>query len=254
MSTQLFRFQFSRFFSKLWMLIAATLLTSLLTLLFHGLDGQIFAYLIPVLALISGLMLVATLVVGMILFFNTFADSFFGRQASLIRMLPLSRSQIFGTLAVEALTLALIGALMILGWVWMLITTMAGSLTGNLLEGFSHSGIIVAFFLVLFLQATLMLFSGMSGILYGYSRPASKLGWSIGAGIVIYYLFQILTVLAGFLIASLIGWPIFEEDFIPTMEDLRNVLLLIGGCYVVYSLLLGFLCERKIRKGIDIDG
>ncbi len=254
MSTTLFRHQAVRFGSKIWILLVSTVAGCLLALLFHNINSSIFQILASIIVILSAMMLVATLIVGMLLFFQSFISSLLGRQAYLIRMLPISRVQIYGTLVLEGLILALLGTFLTMFWMWTLITVMAGDLSGNLFSMFTQSGLAPAFFLTIFMQSVFILCCGMFGILFGYRRSGSKMGWSIVTGFVTYYVCQFIMVPIVFLIAFAGGWPIFDDAYVPTITDGRGILLLISGFYLLFSVLIGWYCEKRIQKGLDIDG
>ena len=108
---------------------------------------------------------------------------------------------------------------------------------------------------VLFLEIMFILIVGYVGIIIGHKSNKNKMARSIVIGFILYFIFQAITLaLIGVLglfnpqIMNLIN----TTDII-NVEAIKNVMYAGIGIYVVYIILLYFLGQKHLSKGVNVE-
>jgi len=108
---------------------------------------------------------------------------------------------------------------------------------------------------VIFLEIVFILLIGYVGIILGHKSNKNKMARSIVIGFILYFIFQAITLaLIGVLglfnpqIMNLIN----TTDII-NVEAIKNVMYAGIGIYVVYIILLYFLGQKHLSKGVNVE-
>lgn len=108
---------------------------------------------------------------------------------------------------------------------------------------------------VIFLEIIYVLLCGYVGIILGHKSNKNKMIRSIVIGFVLYFVFQALTL-------GLIGiYGLFNQEVmnlinttdIINVEAIKSVMYAGIGIYVVYSIILYFLGQRYLNKGVNVE-
>lgn len=252
MSVKLFKYLTKGYFKQTVVLFAALTAATLLAVGAGHIDIPVF-HIVSIILMIASILLISALfLVAFLLYFQSILNCLYNRQAGLIRLLPLERSQIYWTLVVCALTISAIGTA-IFG-AWFLCIANADIIPDMMDVFYGQDQLVVGLLLAFFCQTCVVLITGMSAILLGYSRKSSKLGFSILFGFVIYYVLEFVMVGLIFVIGMAAGFPIFDDSLVLTTGDIWSVLMLICALYVAAFALMAWIDGRKVVRGVDIDG
>ena len=108
---------------------------------------------------------------------------------------------------------------------------------------------------VIFLEVVYVLLTGYVGIILGHKSNAGKMVKSIVIGFVLYLAFQTLTL-------GLMGiYGLFNPDImnllnttdIINIEAIKSAMYAGIGVYVIYSVILYFLGQRQLNKGVNVE-
>jgi len=109
--------------------------------------------------------------------------------------------------------------------------------------------------IVIFLEIVYALLIGYLGIILGHKSNKNKMVRSIVIGFVLYFVFQVLTL-------GLIGiYGLFDPEVmnlinttnIINIESIKSVMYMGIGIYVVYSIILYWLGQRYLNKGVNVE-
>ena len=108
---------------------------------------------------------------------------------------------------------------------------------------------------VLFLEIMFILLVGYAGIILGHKSNKNKMMRSIVISFVLYFIFQALT------LGLIAIYGLFNSDVmnlinttdIINIEAIKSVMYVGIGIYVVYSIVLYWLAQRNLNKGINVE-
>lgn len=187
--------------------------------------------------------LMATILLSWLDFYNTF----FGRRAYLIRTLPFSRSGLY----VCSVLCDLLCILICLVWPFLILgSAMAAADQFGFFELYlQETGrFILLFACAMFLQAMFIELCGLTGGLFGFRMNQSRLPWSVGFGILIYFIGNLLMVPV---ILIYVGGNL-DTAVIPT-DMIGGLLWLIIGAYSAVNLILLLLDEYLVHGRTDVE-
>ena len=115
--------------------------------------------------------------------------------------------------------------------------------------------ILLIIYFVLFIEVTLLLQIGYSGLILGHKHNKNKLLYSIAYSFIIYIISQSINLLVIFI------YGIFNTDFmnlfttntIPSYEILKIVLYLSIFLYISLNIIIYFVNIKLLKKGVNID-
>ena len=108
---------------------------------------------------------------------------------------------------------------------------------------------------VIFLEIVYILLTGYVGIILGHKSNKNKMMRSIVISFVLYFIFQALT------LGLIAIYGLFNSDVmnlinttdIINIEAIKSVMYVGIGIYVVYSIVLYWLAQRNLNKGINVE-
>ena len=108
---------------------------------------------------------------------------------------------------------------------------------------------------VIFLEIVYALLTGYVGIILGHKSNKNKLLRSIVIGFVLYFIFQALTLglIAIYGLFNPEVMNLINTTDIVNIEAIKSVMYAGIGIYVVYSILLYWLGQRNLNRGVDIE-
>ena len=108
---------------------------------------------------------------------------------------------------------------------------------------------------VIFLEIVYVLLIGYVGIILGHKSNKNKMVRSIGIAFVLYFIFQALT------LGLIAIYGLFNSDVmnlinttdIINIQAIKSVMYVGIGIYVIYSIILYWLAQRHLNKGVNVE-
>lgn len=209
---------------------------------------------LSVVFMVAGLLILLGFTCALVLsFWQSIHQSLFGRQSYLLRTVPASLNTMYLSLVMFGLFCLAVFALLVVLFGYTAVNATDASLQ---IQGISDAYGVdapVLFIVMLCLQMASILYSGMSGILFGYASSKNKLIRSLLIGLVFYYGFSIVSVLLAFIVYTGFSWDtmitLFTSDAVPL-----KLLYWVAGFYGFSSAVQLVIDGWKIHQGIDVDG
>lgn len=109
--------------------------------------------------------------------------------------------------------------------------------------------------IVIFLEVVYILLTGYVGIILGHKSNKNKMGRSIIIGILLYFGFQTIS------LGLIAFYGLFNPDVMNLINttDIINIgaiksVMYVGiGIYVIYSIILYYIGQRELNKGVNIE-
>lgn len=175
-------------------------------------------------------------------------------EAHLARTLPVTSSQIFFSILIASLTVLLASVVILCLVIWML-SYGAQQLSGKeqilakLLSSLDEP-VLWAMVTLIYGQLSFVLMSGYTGLVISYQTGKKTTAAAVVAGVIVYYVYQIIFVL---------GFFIFANDLF-TMSDaelnelsvIRRVLWSLSWVYPLGDVLCFLYLRHAVKKGIDV--
>lgn len=227
--------------------MGVSLVISALWAVFGNMDAmwaQMFSRFLMAAALICCIL---PLLGSILLSWMDFYNSFYGSRSYLIRTLPFSRDQIYFSCLLSDLICLIISVLWIVCTLWGGAALAAGFEEVRALVD-STDGILWLFVFAMLLQVIFIELCGIGGGIFGYRMNSSKLACSVGYGILIYFIGNLL------MSVPLFGL-IFQLDGSEavTIAQMKQVLWLIAGLYLVINAVLIGMQAVLIRGRTDVE-
>lgn len=261
MSAKLLRWQFSAVFRRMVIGYLAVLICLAGCWIFAGVyekPGGMFLFSLSLIGVILGMIALEFVLLASL--WSEMISCFYSQRAMLIRTLPLSRTQIYGTLLVNSLL-----QMVIFGSVALLLLRVVLSLeplSGFVLEMYTemeNSGLLVSFWVEVFcgagLQLVFALFCGFAGILLGYRSRSARVWLSVGYGLLIYYgttILMTVCLLPGYLIGTAEDPALQVSPFSAADTGLQIIVIM---CIVlaIGIVVLGLLVYFRLKKGVNVE-
>lgn len=261
MSLKLLRWQFSSVFRRMAVGYAVVLLCLagcwVFAVLIEKPAGS-FLFVLSFIGVVLGVIALELILLASL--WNSMITCFYNKRAMLIRTLPLSRTQIYGTILVNSLL-----QLMIFGAMVLLLIRLALSLapfsrfvlevSAEMESSQTFSTVWLAVFCGGSLQLVFALFCGFAGILLGYRSRSSRVWLSVGYGLLIYYGTTIVMtgcLMPGYFIGTADDTLQQSSALGATSTGLQMVLIM---CLVlaIGILVLGSLVYIRLKKGVKVE-
>lgn len=115
--------------------------------------------------------------------------------------------------------------------------------------------ILISFLLIFFLEWMNLLQAGYSGIILGYRRNNSKMGYSVLYGYGIYMLTQIFVLLVIFICAlfNVDLMNLFRTESALNIDVIKFCIYLSSGVYLLNIIVLYFVNSKLFNKGVNVD-
>lgn len=232
--------------SKLWP-VAALLLVIVLLMTFSS------KWLLSLL-MIAGLLILMGFTFALVLsFWQIVQQSLFGRQSYLLRTVPASLNTMYLSLVLFGLFCLAVFALMLILFGSAALHAAHASIRIKGLSDAYGVDLKMMFAVLLCLQMASIIFSGMSGIVFGYATSKNKMVRSVLIGLAFYYGFSILAIFMAFAVYAGFSWDtlmrLFASDEVPL-----KVLYWAAGFYGLSSVIQLVIDGWKVHRGIDVDG
>jgi len=108
---------------------------------------------------------------------------------------------------------------------------------------------------VIFLEIIYILLTGYVGIILGHKSNKNKMGRSIVIGLILYFGFQTVT------LGLIAFYGLFNPDVmnlinttdIINIDVIKSVMYVGIGIYVIYSIILYYIGQRELNKGVNVE-
>ena len=252
---KLIKYDFIELNKRIWLLYAAGIGCGLLVQLTASLVNTRFDWVNGIFS-ITGVLLAAGILIGLLIFsWLEFKNHMFGKPAYLHHTFPVSFSAAAGAWMISSLLTNMIGVGVALACL-ILSTNYEDfyiDLFRNLGDYLNPWMLCLCLFLSQVLKSTFEIFCGYAGMIIGFRKPGSKLGWSILWGLVFYLaasaaLFGVMSLFA----ETGIGMSIREN--IPDLLELASRLIYLA--MTLYAVLTGALAWFgcwKMNQGVDLE-
>lgn len=109
--------------------------------------------------------------------------------------------------------------------------------------------------IVIFLEIVYVLLTGYVGIILGHKSNKNKMARSIVIGFVLYFIFQTLTLglIAVYGLFNSEVMNLINTTDIINVEAIKSVMYAGIGIYVLYSIILYWLGQRYLKKGVNVE-
>lgn len=192
-----------------------------------------------------------------------FKDSLYKDESYLTHTLPVTKKQLYDSKIIQTLILFLIGFAVILLSLfityyskenWIGITNYIKNITTGL--NINIWFFIIMLVVILFLELFNAVQCGYLGMILGYQKNNSKLGFSVLFGFIIYIIIQTIVVFLIF-IYGLIDPSIMElfKSTTPALdiEVFKTLAIITSMVYSLVIIAISILCKKLLNKGVNIE-
>lgn len=263
MLKKLLKYELPAIFKFLSIFYGLSILFSLLTRLFLGIENSLVALIIGEIcrgAAIS--MLFSALINNFMRLWVRFRQNLYGDESYLTHTLPVPREGLYAAKMLTALITLVASMLVIFLSLFIMFysATFMESVKNLFLTLTTDSDIslwamIPAVLVLLFLEFVNMLQCGFTGIIWGHKMTNKKIGYSVLFGFVVYMAVQMVVLLA-MLIMALANNEFMQLFTANIMPGFTTMLLVIWLSAAVYGLLIAALWlinTRLLKKGVDVE-
>lgn len=191
-----------------------------------------------------------------------FRDSIYKDEGYLTNTLPVTKNAIYNSKFIQTLMFFVVSFLIMIICLiityytkdrWLLLKDYINTITTGL--EFNTVLFIINMLAVIFLEVFNAIQCGYLGIILGYQRNNSKIGFSVLFGFIAYLLSQGLVVVLMYIVGlfdkSIMSF--FTNDIIVDSSSLKLLFLLAIILYMIIIVLMNLLCKRILNKGINIE-
>ena len=207
-------------------------------------------------------MVVSSLINSLMRLWARFVRNIYKDEAYLTHTLPVEKREIYASKVISGIVC--IFTTMIVAVVCLFICYYSEANMGvikNLLELAASTynttvlKLLLLVVVVIFLEVVYVLLTGYVGIILGHKSNTGKMVKSIVIGFVLYFAFQTLTL-------GLMGiYGLFNPDVmnlinttdIININAIKSVMYVGIGIYVVYSIVLYYMGQRELNKGVNVE-
>ena len=192
-----------------------------------------------------------------------FRDSLYKDESYLTHTLPAAKKELYNSKFIKTLIFFFISFAVILLSIfivyyskdnWIFITNYIRAITSGL--NMSTSFFIIIFIIIIFLEVFNAIQCGFLGIILGYKKNNSKLGYSVLFGFTIYLLSQTI-VLALVFVYGLFNSSVMELFKTATVSidvGAFKVLAIVSSLlYLVIIFIMSIICKKVLNKGVNIE-
>ena len=208
-------------------------------------------------------MIASTLINTMMRSWVRFRDSLYKDESYLTHTLPVTKNELYNSKFIQTLIFFFISFVVILISLfityyskenWLVITNYIKTITTGL--NMSTSLFITMFIIIIFLEVFNAIQCGFLGIILGYKRNDSKLGFSVLYGFIIYLIAQTL-VLGLVFIYGLFDPTIMELFKTATINidvnAFKLLAILSSILYIVIIFSMSIICKKVLNKGVNVE-
>ena len=191
-----------------------------------------------------------------------FRDSIYKDEGYLTNTLPVTKNAIYNSKFIQTLIFFVVSFLIMIICLiityytkdrWLLLKDYINTITTGL--EFNTVLFIINMLAVIFLEVFNAIQCGYLGIILGYQRNNSKIGFSVLFGFIAYVLSQGLVVLLMYIVGLFDKniMSLFTNNIIVDTSSLKILFLLAIILYIIIIVLMNLLCKRILNKGINIE-
>ena len=191
-----------------------------------------------------------------------FRDSIYKDEAYLTHTLPVTKDDIYNSKFIQTLIFFVVGFIVVLLSLfivyytkdrWLAIKTLINTITTGL--DFNTTFFIISMITIIFLEIFNAIQCGFLGIILGYKKSNSKIGFSVLFGFIAYLIAQSLVLLSVFIVG------LFDEGI---MDLFRSTILLNNASfklltflsiilYIMMITIMNIMCRKILNKGVNIE-
>lgn len=236
---------------------------SIITRVFFSLDDTFINNLLGQISVGVMFSMIASIIINTIMrSFVRFRDSLYKDEAYLTHTLPVSKKSIYESRFIETLIFCVIGFVVIILSLliayytkerWDMLRDFVNSLSIGL--NINTTLFVVGMLLILYLEIVNAIQSGYLGLLLGYNRNSSKLGFSVVYGFIIYILSQCGLLLFIF-ITGLFNSKImdlFKSNIVLDNSSVKLVMFIGIFFYIFVIFFINVLSLITFDKGVNVE-
>ena len=236
---------------------------SITTRIFFSLDQTFMIKLLGQISVGCMFSMVASILINtMMRSWIRFRDSIYKDEAYLTHTLPVTKNNIYNSKFIQTLIFFIVGFLIILLSLFIAYYTKTRWLElkntiNNITMGLEFNTIlfIISFLLIIFLEVFNAIQCGFLGIILGYKRNSSKIGFSVLFGFIAYLLSQSIVLLLVFIVglfdSSIMN--LFTSNVLLNTTSLKLLIFLAILFYLIIIILMSLLCKKEFNKGVNIE-
>ena len=191
-----------------------------------------------------------------------FRDSLYKDEAYLTHTLPVTKNDIYNSKFIQTLIFFIVSFLIILLSLfityytkdrWLELRNLIGTITTGL--EFNTTLFVISFIAIIFLEVFNAIQCGFLGIILGYKRNNSKIGFSVLFGLISYLLSQSIVLVLIFIV-GLFNSSIMNLFTSNTLLDTNSFKLLIILAIIVYTfviILMSIICKKEFNNGVNLE-
>ena len=208
-------------------------------------------------------MVISTLINTIMRSWVRFRDSLYKDEAYLTHTLPVTKNDLYNSKFIQTLIFFFISFIVVLISLfiayyskenWLAITNYVKTITTGL--NMSTSFFITMAIIIIFLEVFNAIQCGFFGIILGYKRNNSKIGFSVLFGFIAYLVAQSL-VLALVFVYGLFDSSIMELFKTATInidvEAFKVLAILSSLLYIMIIFIMSILCKKELNKGVNVE-
>lgn len=240
-----------------------SIIFAVLTRIFFSLDGGVIIEVIGQICVGVMFSMVASIMINTIMrSFVRFRDSIYRDESYLTHTLPVTKAEIYESRFIETLIFSVVGFVIILISLliayytkdrWMMLRDMINGLASGLNINTTMFVILVVF--ILFLEIINAIQSGFLGMIFGYNRNNSKLGFSVLYGFIIYIISQCAILLQLFITGLFNSkvMDLFRSNIVIESSTLKLLLVLAIIFYIFVILFMNVISVITFNKGVNVE-
>lgn len=191
-----------------------------------------------------------------------FRDFIYKDEAYLTHTLPVTKNNIYNSKFIQTLIFFVVSFLIILLSLfityytkdrWLELKNTINSITMGL--EFNTIIFIICFLTIIFLEVFNAIQCGFLGIILGYKRNSSKIGFSVLFGFIAYLLSQsivlLLVYIVGLFDSSIMN--LFTSNVLLNTTSLKLLIFLAILFYLVIITAMSLICKKEFNKGVNIE-
>lgn len=240
-----------------------SIIFAVLTRIFFSLDGGVIIEVIGQICVGVMFSMVASIMINTIMrSFVRFRDSIYKDEAYLTHTLPITKAEIYESRFIETLIFSVIGFVIILISLliayytkdrWIMLRDMIIGLASGL--NINTTMFVILVVVVLFLEIINAIQSGFLGMIFGYNRNNSKLGFSVLYGFVIYIISQCAIIFQLFITGLFNNkvMDLFRSNIVIETSTLKLLLVLAIIFYAFVILFMNVISVITFNKGVNVE-
>ena len=191
-----------------------------------------------------------------------FRDSIYKDEGYLTNTLPVTKNDIYNSKFFQTLIFFIVGFFIIILCLvityytkdrWLMLKNYINTITTGL--EFNTTLFVISMLTIIFLEVFNAIQSGFLGIILGYKKNNSKIGFSVLFGFIAYLLSQSLVLLLVYIVGlfdkSIMS--LFTNNIILDASSFKTLIILTIIFYFIMITIMSFLCKKELSKGINIE-